>query len=67
MPPCQHPCVTPAEAISYRSSSCRIGTHHTCTESSPATAPIDVPVIYEVCDCSCHEVARQAATLEVTR
>ncbi len=38
----------------YRSSSCAIGTHHECAQSSPATAPVGVPVIYEACACSCH-------------
>lgn len=38
----------------YRSTACRIGTHHACAESSPALAPVDVPVIYEACDCPCH-------------
>lgn len=38
----------------YRSSSCAIGTHRECAQSSPATAPVGVPVIYEACDCSCH-------------
>ncbi|WP_432065071.1 hypothetical protein [Streptomyces sp. C10-9-1] len=41
-------------AVPYRSSSCRIGTHGECAQSSPATAPIGVPVVYEACDCSCH-------------
>lgn len=38
----------------YRSSSCVIGTHPECAQSSPATAPVGVPVIYEACDCFCH-------------
>ncbi|MFJ7773944.1 hypothetical protein [Streptomyces yangpuensis] len=38
----------------FRSSSCAIGTHPECTQSSPDTAPVGVPVIYEACDCSCH-------------
>ncbi|WP_199840534.1 hypothetical protein [Streptomyces sp. XY593] len=38
----------------YRSSSCAIGTHPECAESSPAIAPVGVPVFYEACDCSCH-------------
>lgn len=49
---------TPLPATSartaYRSSSCSIGTHPDCAQSSPATAPVGVPVIYEACDCSCH-------------
>ncbi|MCX4801830.1 hypothetical protein OG594_09245 [Streptomyces sp. NBC_01214] len=31
-----------------------IGTHPKCALSSPATAPVGVPVIYEACDCYCH-------------
>ncbi len=46
-----------ASGASYRSIACRIGTHHACAESSPASAPIDVPVIYEACGCSCHPVS----------
>lgn len=38
----------------YRSTPCRIGTHDACAESAPMSAPIDVPVVYEVCDCPCH-------------
>lgn len=43
-----------ADPTPYRSSSCTIGTHHECAQSSPATAPVGVPVIYEACDCPCH-------------
>ncbi|GAA1151016.1 hypothetical protein GCM10009654_02960 [Streptomyces hebeiensis] len=43
--------------VSYRSTACRIGTHHACAESSPASAPIDLPVIYEACDCPCHSAS----------
>lgn len=45
-----------ASAVSYRSTVCSVGTHHECAESSPALAPIDVPLIYEACDCPCHSV-----------
>lgn len=48
---------THARVIAYRSTSCAIGTHYDCTQSSPATAPVGVPVIYEACDCSCHTTA----------
>ncbi|GGZ92635.1 hypothetical protein GCM10010371_60530 [Streptomyces subrutilus] len=44
-----------ANATPYRSSSCAIGTHRDCAQSSPATAPIGVPVTYEACDCLCHD------------
>ncbi len=54
MPARQQPRATRMSAVPYRSSSCRIGTHGECAQSSPATAPIGVPVVYEACDCSCH-------------
>ncbi|AQT72505.1 hypothetical protein B1K54_13205 [Streptomyces sp. fd1-xmd] len=44
----------PPTSAAYRSSSCAIGTHSECAQSSPSTAPVGVPVIYEACDCSCH-------------
>lgn len=47
----------PPATTTYRSSSCAIGTHPECAQSSPAIAPVGVPVIYEVCDCSCHAPA----------
>lgn len=40
--------------ITYWSTSCAIGAHRKCAQSSPATAPVGVPVTYEACDCSCH-------------
>lgn len=43
-----------ADATPYRSSSCTIGTHFECAHSSPATAPVGVPIIYEACACTCH-------------
>ncbi|MFJ4731597.1 hypothetical protein ACIP6V_04600 [Streptomyces sp. NPDC088770] len=46
--------LTGTSSVPYRSAACRIGTHPVCAESSPVSAPIDVPVIYEVCDCPCH-------------
>ncbi|GAB3010211.1 hypothetical protein GCM10023080_090690 [Streptomyces pseudoechinosporeus] len=67
MPPRQQPRITHAEAASYRSSSCRIGTHHACAESSPAAAPIDLPVIYEACDCPCHSAFDQSTLAGVKR
>ncbi|AZS72791.1 hypothetical protein DDE74_19100 [Streptomyces lydicus] len=57
MPPRQHLRVTHPKAVPYQSSSCRIGTHFECAQSSPATAPIGIPVVYEACSCSCHTVA----------
>ncbi len=44
---------------SYRSTACQIGTHHACAESSPETAPVDLPLIYEACDCLCHAAPGQ--------
>ena len=44
-------------AALYRSTSCRIGTHHECAHSSPATGPVDIPVVYETCACTCHAPA----------
>lgn len=47
-------------ATSYRSAACQIGTHHACAESSPESAPVDLPLIYEACDCLCHSVPGQS-------
>lgn len=54
-----------AEAAPYRSVSCRIGTHLACAESAPAAAPVDVPVVYEACDCPCHSAPSRLATVKV--
>lgn len=43
----------------YRSTACRIGTHTACAEASPALAPVDLPLIYETCDCPCHSAPGQ--------
>ncbi|MCN9243135.1 hypothetical protein NGF19_20435 [Streptomyces sp. RY43-2] len=67
MSPGQQPRITRVESVSYRSISCRIGTHHACTESATVAAPIDLPVVYEVCDCSCHSMFNQPAPVEVER
>ncbi|CAL9513832.1 hypothetical protein KBY55_26795 [Streptomyces sp. b94] len=67
MPSRQQPHSTQPGPDSYRSASCRIGTHHACAESSPATAPVDVPVIYETCDCSCHTIAKCSVPAEAAR
>jgi hypothetical protein len=45
---------------SYRSTACQIGTHHACAESSPEPAPVDLPLIYEACDCLCHSAPGQS-------
>lgn len=59
--------LTKAEAAPYRSASCRIGTHLACAESAPATAPVDVPVVYEACDCPCHAAPNRPMSGEVQR
>lgn len=51
----------------YRSSSCAIGTHRECAQSSPATAPIGVPVSYEACDCTCHTAGDPSEPRRVTQ
>ncbi|MEW1867755.1 hypothetical protein AB0420_06125 [Streptomyces caelestis] len=67
MPSRQQPHTTHPGPDSYRSTSCRIGTHHACAESSPLTAPVDVPVIYETCDCSCHTITKCPAPTGAAR
>jgi hypothetical protein len=54
MPPRQQRHITDASLVPYRSTACWIGTHHVCAESCPAVAPVDLLVVYEVCDCECH-------------
>lgn len=67
MPSRQQPHTTQPGPDSYRSTSCRIGTHNACAESSPLTAPVDVPVIYETCACSCHTIAKCPAPTRAAR
>ena len=64
MPARQRPHAARERTVPYRSSSCRIGTHRECAQSSPATAPVGVPVVYEACNCPCH-TADLAAPREV--
>ncbi|WP_432195592.1 hypothetical protein [Streptomyces sp. bgisy027] len=54
-------------AYAYRSAACCIGTHLVCAESSPATAPADVPVIYEACGCPCHSERDRSDSEAVAR
>lgn len=61
----QQPRITHTRTAPYRSSACRIGTHHACAESSPAAAPVDVPVVYEACDCPCHATTNPSGPVEV--
>ncbi|MFI1280454.1 hypothetical protein ACH4U5_06750 [Streptomyces sp. NPDC020858] len=56
-----------AETSPYRSISCAIGTHHECAQSSPATAPVGVPVIYEACECPCHTPDDRSEPRRVTQ
>ncbi|ASQ95664.1 hypothetical protein CGL27_23705 [Streptomyces sp. 11-1-2] len=64
MPSQRQPDSPDASVAPYQSTACRIGTHHACAESSPALAPVDVPLIYEACDCPCHLVPGQARPAE---
>jgi hypothetical protein len=61
----RQPHITDAVAVPYRSTACRIGTHPTCVESAPVSAPVDLPVVYEVCDCPCHSTSDQSTCAEV--
>lgn len=65
MPARRQPYVTAALPTSYRSTACRIGTHLVCAESSAVSAPIDVPVVYEACDCACHSASDRSTSVEV--
>jgi hypothetical protein len=67
MPSRRQPHIEDASAASYRSTACRIGTHPACAESSPAPAPVDLPVVYETCDCPCHSPFVPSAPAEVKR
>ncbi|GGS71797.1 hypothetical protein GCM10010240_00610 [Streptomyces griseoviridis] len=58
-------CLQPTQGVApYRSTACRIGTHRECAVSSPALAPVDIPVIYEACDCSCHSMPEERQLTE---
>lgn len=67
MPPRRQLHVTDASAVPYRSTACRIGTHLACAESSPVSAPIDLPVVYETCACLCHSASDRSTLVEVER
>ncbi|MEV5846136.1 hypothetical protein AB0M32_29615 [Streptomyces sp. NPDC051985] len=67
MPPRQQPRTADTPAALYRSTACRIGTHPACAESAPASASVDLPVIYEACDCPCHTARDQSAPAEVAQ
>ncbi|MGW9324746.1 hypothetical protein [Streptomyces koyangensis] len=59
--------VTDTSAVPYRSTARRIGTHHACAESSPVSALVDLPVVYEACDCPFHSMSGQTTPSEVQR
>ncbi|MGT2530434.1 hypothetical protein ACU4GG_27595 [Streptomyces nojiriensis] len=63
----RHLATPPPTTTTYRSSSCAIGTHPECAQSSPAIAPVGVPVIYEACDCSCHTLGETPDPRQVTQ
>jgi hypothetical protein len=65
MPPRRQPRVMHS-ATPYQSNSCRIGTHHACAHSSPTIAPVDVPLVYEACACSCHAAVDRGTATEVS-
>jgi hypothetical protein len=67
MTPRQQPRITEASVVLYRSTACRIGTHLACTESSPASAPIDMPVVVETCACPCHSASHHSTPAEAGR
>lgn len=67
MTPRQQPRITEASVVPYRSTACRIGTHLACTESSPASAPIDLPVVVETCACPCHSASHHFTLGETER
>lgn len=66
MSPRRQPRAADTTSVPYRSIACRIGTHSSCAESSPFLVPVDVPVIYEACDCPCHSTPDLPASGEVT-
>ncbi|GAA4000081.1 hypothetical protein GCM10022384_53850 [Streptomyces marokkonensis] len=67
MPPRHCPRISETSATAYRSIACRIGTHATCADASPALAPTDLPVIYETCDCPCHSAPDHSSRPAVKR
>ncbi|MGW3404586.1 hypothetical protein [Streptomyces zhihengii] len=48
----------------YRSPSCRIGIHLTCTTYTTAVAPPDLPVVFETCSCACHSAVGRSVPTE---
>ncbi|MFG2671435.1 hypothetical protein [Streptomyces sp. NPDC048445] len=66
MSPRRQPRGADTTSVPYRSIACRIGTHSSCVESSAFLAPVDVPLIYEACDCQCHSMPDLPGAVEVT-
>ncbi|TXS57749.1 hypothetical protein EAO77_06030 [Streptomyces sp. t39] len=64
MPPSRRLGVTRFSMALYRSPSCRIGTHLTCTTSSAAVALSDLPVVFETCSCACHSAVGRSVPTE---
>ncbi|WP_255954595.1 hypothetical protein [Streptomyces odontomachi] len=50
----------------YRSVECRIGTHM-CGEGEPRQFAADLPLIYEICQCTCHTPATSDNTTHTSR
>lgn len=67
MPHRRQPHIADAASVPYRSTACRIGTHHVCADASPTPISADIPVICEACDCPCHSGVDPSASLEVMR
>lgn len=67
MPGRQRPLTVEVSAVPYRSTVCRIGTHHACAESSPVPAPADLPIVYETCACPCHSASHHSTSTEAER
>jgi hypothetical protein len=65
MSPRRQAYIAAASTAPYRSTACRIGIHQSCAESSPASAPVDLPVVYEACDCPCHAASKRSMPGEV--
>lgn len=67
MPARQQAHIVEVSVVPYRSTACRIGTHPACAESSPVTAPADLPIVYETCDCPCHSAPQHCMPGEAER
>ncbi|GLX52440.1 hypothetical protein Shyhy01_53900 [Streptomyces hygroscopicus subsp. hygroscopicus] len=67
MLPPKRPHITETSTIPYQSAVCCIGIHLACVESSPVSAPIDLPLVYETCACPCHTVSPRSMKAEAER